>query len=90
MVLTVGAGRVHFGASGLLGKLNSRSNLLPRQSSQIEVVLLNWEGRLPNLTTLCSLSASIAVKVPDGTLFEALRFGNAAILSAMLQYLVHS
>lgn len=58
MVLTVEAGHVLFGASGLLGKLNSRSNLLPKQSSQIGLVRLNWEGQLPNLATLDSLSAS--------------------------------
>ena len=58
MVLTVGAGHVHLGASGLLGKSNSRSNLPPDQSSQIGVVRLNWEGQLPNVTTLGSLSAS--------------------------------
>lgn len=46
MVLTVGACHVHFGASGLLGKLNSRSNLPPEKSSQIVVVPLNWEGEL--------------------------------------------
>ena len=58
MVLSVGAGHVHFGASGLLGNLNSRSTLRPDKSSQIVVVPLNWGGRFLSLTPLGSRSAS--------------------------------
>ena len=62
---------VHFGASGLLGKLNSRSNLLPKQSSQIGVVRLKWEAKLPNLTTLGSLSASRSSEDPRRQTFRS-------------------
>ena len=58
MVLSVGAGHVHFAASGLLGNLNSRSTLRPDKSSQIVVVPLNWGGRFLSLTPLGSRSAS--------------------------------
>lgn len=58
MVVPVGAGHVHFGASGLLGKWDSRSNLSPEQSSQIVLVRLNRAGQSPNLTPPGSPSAS--------------------------------